>query len=105
MLTDMVSLVRFALEQEPDLVPYKDQVEARFANWLSAQKQDGRSFTSEQLMWLGLIKEHVASSLAIAPDDFDYAPFIQHGGLGRAFTVFGDQFNPLLKELTEALAA
>jgi len=51
------------------------------------------------------MKEHVASSLTIAPDDFEYAPFIQHGGLGKAFAVFGDQFNPLLLELTEALAA
>jgi len=42
MLTDMVSLVRYALEQEAQLVPYKDQVEARFASWLSTQKQAGR---------------------------------------------------------------
>ena len=105
MLTDMVSLVRFALEQEAQLVPYKDQVEARFENWLASQKAIGREFSAEQLMWLGLIKEHVASSLAIAPDDFDYAPFIQHGGLGKAYTVFGNQFSPLLEELTEALAA
>jgi type I restriction enzyme R subunit len=105
MLTDMVSLVRFALQQEPQLVPYKNLVESRFANWLATQVTLGREFTAEQLMWLDLIKEHVASSLAIAPDDFDYAPFIQHGGLGKAYSVFGTQFNPLLEELTEALAA
>lgn len=105
MLTDIVSLVRFALEQDATLVPYKEQVDARFADWLASQNRAGRTFTSEQLMWLGLIKEHVASSLAIGPDDFDYAPFIQHGGLGKAFSVFGEQFNPLLKELTDALAA
>lgn len=105
MLTDMVSLVRFALEQEAQLVPYKDQVEARFANWLATQKQAGKEFSSEQLMWLGLIKDHVASSLAIVPDDFDYAPFINHGGLGKAYSVFGEQFSPLLQELTQALAA
>ena len=105
MLTDMVSLVRFALQQEPQLVPYKDQVEARFKNWLATQKEAGREFSAEQSMWLGLIKQHVASSLAIAPDDFDYAPFIQHGGLGKASAVFGIQFNPLLEELTGALAA
>jgi type I restriction enzyme R subunit len=105
MLTDMVSLVRFALEQDPQLVPYKDQVAARFESWLATQRKIGREFSAEQLMWLGLIKEHVASSLAIAPDDFDYAPFIQHGGLGKAFAVFGNQFNPILEELTTALAA
>ncbi|MBA3380625.1 MAG: hypothetical protein H0T97_01985, partial [Actinobacteria bacterium] len=42
-------------------------------------------------------------SLAISADDFQYAPFIQHGGLGRAGQVFGSQLTPLLDELNEAL--
>jgi hypothetical protein len=47
----------------------------------------------------------VARWLAIAREDFDDSQFIQHGGLGKAYTVFGGQFNQLLQELTEALAA
>jgi type I restriction enzyme R subunit len=105
MLTDIVSLVRFALEQDARLVPYKDQVEARYENWLAQQKQAGRVFTAEQVRWLGLMKEHISASLTITPDDFDYEPFLQHGGLGKAYAVFGQQFTPLLGELTEALAA
>jgi hypothetical protein len=35
----------------------------------------------------------------------DYAPFAQHGGLGKAYQVFGEQFSPLLSELNEVLAA
>jgi type I restriction enzyme R subunit len=105
MLTDIVSLVRFALEQETQLIPYKDQVEARFGNWLAQQKQAGRGFNDEQLRWLQLMKEHISASLTIAPDDFDFEPFLQHGGLGKAYAVFGQQFTPLLDELTQALAA
>lgn len=105
MLTDIVSLVRFALEQEAHLVPYKDQVDARYENWLDQQKQVGRVFTDEQLRWLELMKEHISAALTITADDFDYEPFIQHGGLGKAFALFGNQFKPLLDELTEALAA
>ena len=37
MLTDIVSLVRYALQQEGELVPFRDQVEERFAAWLAAQ--------------------------------------------------------------------
>src|SRR5207245_5936532 len=72
MLTDIVSLVRFALQQDSELVPYKDQVEARYNNWLAQQKQAGRVFTDEQVRWLRLMKEHISASLTITPDDFDY---------------------------------
>ncbi|HCG00229.1 MAG TPA: hypothetical protein DEV93_06755 [Chloroflexi bacterium] len=105
MLTDIVSLVRFALEHDAQLVPYKDQVETRYENWLAQQKQGGRVFTAEQIRWLGLMKEHISASLTITVDDFDYEPFLQHGGLGKAYAVFGQQFTPLLSELSEALAA
>lgn len=104
-MTDLVSLVRHALEPENDLVPFKDVVEQRFATWLHQQAQSGRSFTSEQRQWLERIKDHIATSLGIQPEDFDYTPFIEHGGLGKAHAVFGDQLNPLLEELTGALAA
>lgn len=105
MLTDIVSLVRFALEQDGQLVPFKDLVDRRFRNWLDQQEQAGHTFTSEQVQWLQRIRDHLATSLAITPDDFEYTPFVEHGGLGRAYAVFGDQLNPLLEQLTEALGA
>jgi len=93
------------LQQDAQLVPYKDQVEVRYENWLAQQKQAGRAFTDEQIRWLGLMKEHISASLTITADDFDYEPFLQHGGLGKAYAIFGQQFTPLLDELTGALAA
>ncbi len=39
MLTDIVALVRFALEQEAKLVPFHDQVEQRFEGWLLPKKR------------------------------------------------------------------
>jgi type I restriction enzyme R subunit len=105
MLTDIVCLVRFALQQDPRLIPYKDHVEERYGTWLAQQKQAGRVFTEEQMRWLGLMKEHISASLTITADDFDFEPFLQHGGLGKAYAVFGRQLTPLLVELTDALAA
>jgi len=104
-LTDLVSLVRFALEQEDELVPYPELVDERFHAWLLAQESAGRTFTAVQLAWLERIRDHVAASLAISAEDFDYTPFVEHGGIGKAYELFGEELAPLLDELNEALAA
>ncbi len=52
-----------------------------------------------------MIRDHVATSLEIEPDDFRYTPFVEQGGLGKAREVFGDTLLPLLEELNEVLAA
>ena len=54
LLTDMVSLVRFALHQEGDLVPHADRVRERYQNWLAQQANKGRTFSDEQIQWLGM---------------------------------------------------
>ena len=104
-LTDMVSLVGFALHQDGELVPYPERVRERYDAWLLQQENAGRTFTAEQLAWLERMRDHVAGSLAISADDFQYAPFIQLGGLGKAEHVFDGEFAPLLEELTEVLTA
>jgi len=102
---DLVSLVRFALEQQPVLEPFAESVTARFAAWLAGKAESGVAFTADQLAWLSLIRDHIATSLSIEPDDFEYAPFNQQGGLGKAYQLFGDQLPKLLDELNEVLAA
>ena len=105
MLTDIVALVRYTLHQDDELVPFRDQVEQRFAAWLGAQEQRGVAFTVEQLRWLTWMKENIAGELGISPESFEYTPFAEHGGIGKAAQVFGDRLTPLLNELTEVLAA
>jgi type I restriction enzyme, R subunit len=55
LLTDIVSLVRFALQQEGELRPFRDEVEERFDRWLTQQEGSGRKFTEEQRQWLEMI--------------------------------------------------
>jgi type I restriction enzyme R subunit len=105
LLTDMVSLVRFALHKEDALVPFADQVEARFQSWLAQQENKGQKFTPEQRQWLGWIKDHIAASVGIEKDDFEDVPFNQKGGLGRVYALFGERLDPLLRELNEVLVA
>ena len=103
--TDLVSLVRHTLGQTDELVAYPDLVNERFEAWLDQQQALGRQFTDEQTAYLHLIKERIAGSLAIAPADLQNPPFSTHGGLGKARQLFGNDLNPLLEELTLALAA
>jgi len=102
---DLVSLVRFALEQQPVLTPFADSVSERFNEWLMDRARKGTAFTPEQLDWLNLIRDHIATSLSIDPEDLELSPFNQRGGLGKAHQLFGEQLPDLLDELNEVLAA
>lgn len=67
---------------------------------------DGKQFTDEQLEWLGYIKQHLIQNLSIDLDDFEYVPIFElHGGKGKANKVFGGDFNRLISDLNEAIAA
>lgn len=105
LLTDIVSLVRFALHAAEELVPYADQVQARFTSWMAQQQNTGRRFSDDQVRWLEMMRDHVARSIEIEMEDFDYTPFVEHGGRGRAAQIFGTELPGLLRELNEALAA
>ena len=102
---DLVALVRFALEQQPVLKPFADSVHERFNEWLMDKAKGGVNFAGDQLGWLNLIRDHIATSCSIEEDDFDYAPFAQQGGLGRAHQLFGEDLPKLLNELNTVLAA
>jgi len=105
LLTDIVSLVRFALHRDEVLAPFRDVVEERFETWLARQERNGRRFSEEQRQWLALIRDHVAASLQIDMDDFDFTPFVQRGGAGRAAQVFGGDLASLLEDLNQIVAA
>lgn len=104
-IADFVSLLKFELGKENELEPFTDSVDKRFSRWLSEQRAMGVQFTQEQLRWLEKIKNHIAESVEITTDDFEYAPFDQMGGLGKASKVFGNQFNKIIEELSEELVA
>jgi type I restriction enzyme, R subunit len=102
---DLVSLVRFALEQQPVLAPFADSVTERFHEWLMDKAKAGVKFTEEQISWLRLIRDHIATAISIEPEDLELSPFNQRGGLGKAHQLFGEQLPKLLDELNEVLAA
>jgi type I restriction enzyme R subunit len=104
-LTDLVSLVRFAIHQDNELVPFPERVNANFKSWMAQQENSGKKFTPDQRRWLEMIRDHIAANLGIDPKDFDYAPFAQEGGLGKVHQLFGSELSRIIDELNGTLAA
>jgi len=108
-LTDLVSLVRFALALDgegAELKPFADEVDRRFQAWIFRHNaQRGTSFTSEQTEWLRLMKDHIASSCSISRNDFDFAELADKGGLQKAWGLFGKELDALMNEMNEDLVA
>jgi type I site-specific restriction endonuclease len=104
-LVDVIALVRHAIDPNQPLCPIGMTVRERFQQWIEDQQAAGATFTKEQMQWLVAIRDHVASSLSIDHDDFEYAPFSQFGGLGKAYELFGDKLPQMLEELNARLAA
>jgi len=104
-LTDLIALVRHAITPAAPLTPFAATVEDRYRAWLAEQESQGAAFTPEQRGWLDAIRDHIAASLRIEPDDFDYIPFSERGGLGRVYSLFGERLPAILTELNERLVA
>ena len=98
--TDLISLIRFAIGENIFLEPFRVTINQNFEEWL-----EGRDFTSEQLYWLKLIREHITTSLDIRMDDFEYTPFAELGNGAKVYQLFGDDLDNILKDLTEKLVS
>lgn len=104
-LTDVVSLVRYTLGADDELVPFADRVAERYAGWIHAQDQAGTRFTDTQRWWLDRMVDVISSSAGITADDLDEAPFDERGGIDGALRDFGDQAGDLLERLNKELTA
>lgn len=105
-LTDLVSLVRFALGLDTELKPFADEVDKRFQTWIWRHNaQRGTAFSHEQTEWLRLMKDHIANSCQISRDDFDYAQLADMGGLQKAWGLFGKDLDTLMSEMNLELVA
>ncbi len=105
-LTAIVSLIRKVSGLDKTLTAYDKTVDKNFQDWVF-KKQAGAAtkFNEEQMSWLRMIKEYVASSFHIEKDDFDLNPFNAQGGLSKMWQLFGDQTEVIINELNEELAA
>lgn len=104
-LTDLISIIRFEMGYSDNLSPFADKVNYNFMQWTFKRNAGHIQFTEEQMEWLRLIKDHIATSLSILPEDLDLTPFDRKGGLLGFYDSFGDSYEEILQEMNVALVA
>lgn len=103
LLTNIIQLIRFTIGEIDILEPFNETVNECFQRWVGSQKNSGHEFTREQMEWLIMIKDHIATSLSIEMDDFENVPFYEKGGPIKAHKLFKDDLNRIMGELNEVL--
>ena len=104
-LTTLVALIRRVCGNDATLSPYPETVRRNFQNWIMTHHSgSGEKFNEEQMDWLRMIRDHIATSFHLNRDDLDMAPFDGKGGLGQMYKLFGSRMDSVIDELNEALA-
>lgn len=104
-LMDIISVIRYELGQEKVLRPFEASVAERFKNWVFLKNAGHGQFTEEQMDWLRMIRDHIATSGSVSSDDLDLSPFGEKGGLGRFYVLFGGKYQEVLDDMNYALVA
>ena len=105
-LTDLVSLLRYTVGVDAELVSYAERVQQRYAGWLAQQQQTGTAFSALERWWLDRMVDVIATSAGIQPADLDQAPFTDKGGIDGALRDLGqDRAAALLTALNRELTA
>jgi type I restriction enzyme R subunit len=103
--TDLITLIRYTLEVDRELVPYAVTVEDRYMTWLAQQSQKGVQFTEAQRWWLDRIKDTIIQSASMKVEDLSLAPFTERGGIDGAGRDLGTNAQSLIDDLNRVLAA
>lgn len=103
--TDLIALIRYTLEHEPELIPYATTINDRYRNWHAQQAQAGVTFTEQQRWWLDRIKDTIIQNATMTANDLELAPFTENGGTDGFIHALGNQAAHILTNLTETLAA
>ena len=98
--TDLISLVRTAIEPTTPLEPFEEHVRQRFTTWLEEKRATGISFTADQLAWLEKMRDYISASGSVDREHLE-----ADNVLGPIYKAFGERLWPLMEELNLTLAA
>ncbi len=107
-LADIIQIIKYEWKFIEELTPFADDVRNRFKKWVFEKNQKSNSnnpFTEEQMVWLRLIRDHIAANASISIESLKIGQFAQMGGTAKFVKVFGPTCKELLNELNVALAA
>src|SRR5436309_7306292 len=120
--TDLVSLVRTAIEPATPLEPFEEHVKQRFDEWLRekdvsvsqpsttasaartnsqpAARPGALAFSPDQLAWLEKMRDYISASGSVDREHLE-----AENVLGPIYKAFGERLWPLMEELNLTLAA
>src|SRR5690606_31691038 len=105
-LTDLVALIRYELGVDQELRPYADTVRRNFQEWVFRKQAGGAvKFTEDQMAWLRLVRDHIATSVHLDRDDLELGTMGQQGGLDRMYKLLGEEMDTFIKELHKTFAS
>ncbi|MEV0974475.1 DEAD/DEAH box helicase family protein [Microtetraspora glauca] len=103
--TDLVSILRYELQLDSELRPFRSLIEERYAAWLTKHEAAHGAFSPMQRWFLDRLCEIVVNSAEITEDALDYAPFDLRGGEDGFYDAFGDRATTVLNDLARELTA
>jgi len=104
-LVALVSLIRRVIGLDEVITPLKATVDKNFKDWVFAKQAGTLKFNEEQMIWLRMIKDHIASSFSVDKAALEYTPFIEKGGLTRMWELFGELVDIVIDEMNGSLIA
>ena len=105
-LTVLVALIRRICGIDAEIKTFNSTVRKNFQDWIMRYHAGGsEKFNQQQMAWLHLIRDHIASSCHFERDDLEMAPFDAQGGLGRMYQLFGNRTDWVMEELNRELVA
>ncbi|NLW05650.1 MAG: restriction endonuclease subunit R, partial [Pseudomonadaceae bacterium] len=105
-LTALVALIRRVCGIDHSITPFDATVRKNFQRWIM-QYHAGNSekFNEQQMAWLHIIRDHIASSFHCEREDLEMAPFDSQGGLGKMHQLFGDKMDWVIEVMNQELVA
>ncbi|MCW9707965.1 DEAD/DEAH box helicase family protein [Fodinibius salsisoli] len=104
-LTALVALLRKVCGLDSELRPFDATVDKNFQDWVFDKQAGSLKFNDQQMEWLRMIKNHIATSMHFSKNDLEFAPFDAKGGIGRMYKLFGNQMDDIIEEMNEELVA
>ena len=98
---DIISMVKHAARESEPLLSPEERVNRAIERVIG-----GKKLTDEQQKWMEYIREHLKQNMTLDSEDFMELPvFTDRGGLSRFKKVFADNYEKIISDINNAIAA
>ena len=98
---DIISMVKHAAKDTEPLLSTEERVNQAIAKVIS-----GKELNDEQQKWMEYIKEHLKQNMTLDEEDLKELPvFTDRGGFTKFKKVFANEYDKIIDEINNAIAA